>query len=781
MKNLFLCLILGVLCSTVPMQAQTTVQGNVMEENEAPVPFAHVGLWDELDSTRLLHSGITDLQGNFQLPRVPAGSYRLTISSLGFKSFVDSHFQVLALKERSGVEGRDAGSTLRVRLLSESLQMQAVQVQGRAVRVAADKVVYAVGSADVKGKTQALELIGRIPKLSVDPVEQKIKSHDGKAVKLLINGMNASENALRTLRPEHILRMEHYDIPPARFAAYGSVLNVITKTAEQGWEAGIDLAHAFTTGFGNDMGYLKFNNGRTQWSLDYNLNYRDYSDRVQSYRQTYRFETVDYERSESLKNAFGYDDHQLSLGYVFQDSVHGSLQIKCSPNGMRMHNDGVSEILFGMNDSLTLRNGSQARRSEVFNPVLDVYYSKTLPQGREWIINAVGTAFRTRNRYLNVEKNPQQEVVLQDFMNEKNRKYSLIAEAVYSKKNEVGKGDFGYQVEANRLTSSIDNTFEASDYTTHYQQHQGYAQWTGKWKNLLINGQIGLAYRSSSSASETYSAWILRPRFMVGYEWNGGHTLRWGIKRENHEPGIAQWSSNRVFETDHIIRQGNPYLRHSIENETYLDYTFTREGFSLELIPYFSYTQSPISSYYTLREEAIVYAAENGRYERSYGLQYILSYKPFKTDILQLEAYGRCIKTELSSSFIGKYAHWNTPFSYQIQSRIDHFTLYFMGKIIGKNLDGPYLVSDENGQHLGLKYAKGSWGFSCQAYWIGTASKYNMHTIEKSYVQKDLKTRINDNATMLVFGVSYAWERGKSYQQAQKQLHHRDGDAGMFR
>lgn len=760
----------GFLCWSGIVSAQMTIPGIVVEENGSPIAFANVCLFPPIDSTKVLQTGMSDLKGNFQLTSLKEGAYKLQVTYLGFKTY----------QQQLVVNPKSDGQLVVVTLQSQAQQLDEVSVKGKSVRVSADKVIYVIGSDDLKGKTQALELVSRVPKLSVDPVDQKIKSHDGKEVKVLLNGMNASENILRTLRPEHILRMEHYDIPPVRFAQYGSVLNIITKSAEQGWESGLEINHAFTTGFGNDMTYFRFNAGRSQWSMDYNLYYRDYSDRRQNFRQHYVFDSIRYERQDNLKNAFGYDDHQINLGYVYQDSNRRALQIKFSPNYMNMHNNGNSNILFSAHDSITSRTGSQNRNSYVFNPVLDIYYSRTWKDGQEFMINAVGTAFRTHNRYINEEKNPQEIVLLHDFMNERNRKYSLITEAVYSQKIGPGKWDIGYQIEANQLTSAIDNTFETSDYTTRYQQHYLYSQWTGKWNAFLLNAQLGLAYRASESAQDSYDAWIFRPMLMLGYEWNEHHNLRWISKRENHEPGIAEWSNNRVYESDHIIRQGNPFLRHSVDNETYIDYTFQWNRMSLELIPYFCYTQSPINSYYTLRDDAIVYAAENGDYQRKYGLQYVFQCQPFNTKWLQLYAYGEIMKTELSSSFVGKYDHWNYPLRYRIMSNVKDFTFYYMGSIVGSNLDGPYLVSDENAQHLGVKYAKGVWSFSCSAYWIGTASKYHMHTIPESYVQKNLSTRINDNASMIVFGVSYAWTKGKSYKQSEKQLHHRDGDAGVF-
>lgn len=208
MKMKKLGILLGCLCWAVFAQAQMIIQGNVTEENGTDIPFANICLFASNDTTRVVQSAMSDLKGDFQLAKLKAGNYRIQVSFLGFKTF----YKQLELSSQSGT------TSLQVQLAPDAQQLDAVAVTGKSMRVAADKVVYTIGSGEVKGKTQALELISRIPKLSVDPVEQKIKSHDGKEVKVLVNGMSASENILKTIRPEQVIRMEHYDIPPARFA-----------------------------------------------------------------------------------------------------------------------------------------------------------------------------------------------------------------------------------------------------------------------------------------------------------------------------------------------------------------------------------------------------------------------------------------------------------------------------------------------------------------------------------------------------------------------------------
>lgn len=79
--------------------------------------------------------------------------------------------------------------------------------------------------------------------------------------------------------------MEYYDLPPMRYGGGTTkVLNVITKGAVEGIYGGIDLSHAFTTGFFNDSFYLRYNRGRGQFAVSYYGSYRNYHHRDGDYR-----------------------------------------------------------------------------------------------------------------------------------------------------------------------------------------------------------------------------------------------------------------------------------------------------------------------------------------------------------------------------------------------------------------------------------------------------------------------------------------------------------------
>lgn len=65
------------------------------------------------------------------------------------------------------------------------------------------------------------------------------------------------------------------------------MINYVVRRRYSGYVGGIQTQQAFTTGFNNCAAYFKYNYRKSEFSLSYNFNYRDYdkrrSDRTEDY------------------------------------------------------------------------------------------------------------------------------------------------------------------------------------------------------------------------------------------------------------------------------------------------------------------------------------------------------------------------------------------------------------------------------------------------------------------------------------------------------------------
>lgn len=226
--------------------------------------------------------------------------------------------------------------------------------------------------------------------------------------------------------------------------------------------------------------------------------------------------------------------------------------------------------------------------------------------------------------------------------------------------------------------------------------------------------------------------------------------------------------------------QGNPELRHSITNDLNLDWGWSSKFLEIKLSAVYRATERPISNYFSQGSDFIVLASENGNWSNTYGGVYSGTIKPFKNNILSFRFQGQIVKTDLSSSLAGNFSYTYSPLWYQITFQYKQWNASFLGNIVGKYLNGPYLSTNENQSYLNLSYTKGDLMISASCFWFLTKSKYRTSTIPESLVKYSSYNWIDDNKSMIVLGLRYNIFKGIKYQEKASKLQNADRDTGMF-
>ena len=181
----------------------------------------------------------------------------------------------------------EAGDIGTIQMRPAEYIINGVTVEGTRIMNYVDKSVHTFTIEQISQARNVRDLLEHVEDLKIDLVSNKIQRMDGGSVKILINGIAASDIDLKGIPANKISRVEYYNIPPARYADAGTLINVITKRMETGINAGIEASTAFTTGFTNDEAYLNLTSGNHQFSLSYSFNMRDYSKRFGE--QTYDY------------------------------------------------------------------------------------------------------------------------------------------------------------------------------------------------------------------------------------------------------------------------------------------------------------------------------------------------------------------------------------------------------------------------------------------------------------------------------------------------------------
>ncbi len=226
-RSLFLLLLLFAnifaMAQPVVLPKGTTVNGTVQEQNKTPIAYVTISILGP--SNKLIAGAISDEKGSFKLEGLPAGSFTLQFSLLGYQTLQ----KPLSITSNSPIH---LGSTI---LVPDPLLLKEVSVVGEksAISLKLDKKVFETGKDILSQTGSATDLLASIPSVSVSPTGAISLRGNGNVL-VMINGRRSGvveSNALEQLPADQIERVEVITNPSSRYDAAGSagIINIVLK------------------------------------------------------------------------------------------------------------------------------------------------------------------------------------------------------------------------------------------------------------------------------------------------------------------------------------------------------------------------------------------------------------------------------------------------------------------------------------------------------------------------------------------------------------------------
>ena len=191
--------------------------GQLVDENGHPVIFANIQLLSIADTT-FITGGVTNENGQFVIP-CQEPKVRMRASCVGLKTL-----------ERI-VEIGEIGE---IRMQGEEYAINGVVVKGHHRVDKVDRSVFTFSDEQKKISRQTQEILTTLPGLRYDVQTGTLKSMTGKSMKILVNGVEATDNDLKSIPVDKIKNVEYYTIPPARYADVGTLINIKTQPLDAG-------------------------------------------------------------------------------------------------------------------------------------------------------------------------------------------------------------------------------------------------------------------------------------------------------------------------------------------------------------------------------------------------------------------------------------------------------------------------------------------------------------------------------------------------------------------
>ena len=770
MKKIYFALLLIAFSINVVF-AQTKLSGKVVSSvDSSGIPFVAVVLCDKTDSSQYLYSTITDMEGSYVIPEVRNDTYLLLASCLGFDKYSVS----------LNVEGSDI---VRNIVMSPSLtELSEIEVLGRTKEKAFNKTSYLITASDRQKSSNSIDLLKSVPKLYVDNLSKSVSLKTGGAVKILLNGLSATEHEILAINKNEIASVDFIDFPPARYSEYSAVINIITKEKTSGGTAGFDLTNSCNPVYADDMVYFSYNKGASKIAFQYSFDYDDDRKDFDNSNYKYSLRGVDYDRNEESSGKSRTNGHCINLTYSSQKINDYAFNLKLSPSYSFNELDYKSLLTLGRNNDIEMGFSDYYYKSELFNPVADLYFSKTIADKHELALNVVGTGYVSNSKRKNCDVVDVADTLLNDFTNADNDKYSLIGEVAYNVtlgKQRLGAGYKGSVANDryNELASA-----DVLSYTASINYNKLYAEFGGNWGRFdyMMNCEWTNTVFSEDISSNRYANNAFTPRFRIEYSLSDISSIKFTGKSSLEQPSLADLSNDRFYISNEVVRHGNPALKPYWMCSGDLEYEYIGDILEFYAECEYSHGKKSFVPVYKIQDNFIGIYNENSKYVDVLKANLIAEYAPWDQllDLYVLVGVNN-YKARLEDGMV--INHTSFPvMGYVAFNVLNGWNFGYMFRVPTKSMGERYIMTATNTSNVWISYDAENFSIGLEWDWPFSNKKTHTETYSNDVLDYHSKSGSYAYGNMISLNFSYNFQFGRKYNDVEKKLKNQDNDSGVM-
>lgn len=660
--------------------------------------------------------------------------------------------------------------------VDKSITLDEVTVRASKVVNKPDGMVIYPTDSQRQASTNGYSFLEKLtlPNLHVDNINHTISAIDNRGgVQLRINGIIVDKPEITALDPKDILRIDFIDKPGVRYGeSLAYVINIMTRRNDSGYSIGTDITSAITTIQGDGMVYGKWNKGKSEWSVSYDINggKSKGSNILQNANYTLTdgsIYTIERNDVETLRK---YISHNAKLTYnwadstatVFQTSLSGALNK--TPD-----NYSIKEIIDGNHSyKATSRDGSKD-----LSPVLDIYFFRQLTPKQSIIANAVGTFISTKTNSFYDEGTPY-------IYNVDGKSASLLSEMIYENRLKpftLSAGlNYRYKHTRNDYTGDATARTRMND-----NKLYAFGEIKGSIKQFQYSLGTGVSYIHYTQNEHTYNFWTYRPKLTLTYNPSNELQMSYTFQMQERTSRIAMTSDAAIRTNSMEWTVGNPDLKPSRDMEHRLLVSYNTNRLQSFIEGYYKQCRRPNMAHYERTDDnRFIYTQIN---QKEIDVLNITAYAGYwiLPEKLQVAANGgmyRCF------NFGYDYTHCYTSWFYvgsitaylgkfYLRGYIDNGTRFLEGE--SKSYNGAYSA-------LQASYNLKNWQFSLT--WANPLCS-NYKSFENELLNRNLyKHSIGyskDSGNCISLNIVWRLNRGRNHQSAEKRINLKDTDNGIMK
>lgn len=655
-------------------------------------------------------------------------------------------------------------------------ELEEVIVEGRTQRVIKFGVEY---TPDKKTKKTAIDATNlllqmQIPQLSINPASNDIKTLAGKDVAMYIDYAPATEQELKGLRPEEVLRVEVLNYPDdPRFESAPHVVNFIMVKYEWGGYTKLSLeGKTLTDNRINGDVYSKFVYKKMTFDANASALWSHADRDVSTQQQTFRdFDYGGRHFDQVVRTASGGVDYLrrnnqqwASLRATYKsDASYVQHQITFAREATPIERN-ASQVAFS-DDILPDADAAERGSTQSIYPNVRGYYQFTLPKGNSLVAswNFMYGATKRAAFYQLADLNP----IIND---NKEKIYQPNATIQYSKK-------LGHDNTFRTSLMSF-NTRYNTEYSGSYNglqkllssENMLFLEYMQTWKaGLSLYSRVGASYVIGRvNGTNVLEQWNPRLGMQLEYQINDKHSASiegwWG----NSHPQ-ADTSNEALVQSNELLwLKGNPDLKNTLFASAVASYNFIPTN-NLSFSTTIEYEGNPDKQayeYFTLPGiDGLVRRTINSGTVHNYSL-WLSANLSLLNNSLSLRAYGQAQRVVLTGcdsqsmnllfgSIYARYSrnNWSAMLFYQSPQKL--LSAWTQGA----------RISFKSTYGINLNYATGDFKAELQfRNWFNRDGFYTSR-FHSAHFDKTAQTWSSDLSRTLLLTLTYTFPYGKQVQR----------------
>jgi hypothetical protein len=596
----FLLLLLLVNCLSL-IRAQSKITGTVRNKDGEGLEAATVLLHRQKDSI-VMRSAVSDKSGGFVLDRVAAGTYFVSVTSIGYGRYM------------GGAVVLDSGESKVVDVVmspaAKNLQAVSVVTKKPFVEWKLDKMVVNVESSPFfTPGMSALDIIERSPGIEVDYVNNTIGLITKPGTTIYINGRKSYLsgvdllNYLRGLPAGSIEQVEIMSQPSAKYDAAngGGIINIVLKRNQADGLIGSVTASAIFGYYFKTRDNLMLNWRQDKVNVNFTMgvsDYKNFNDQhtLSSFRSGYG---VPYSQYQDYQTSTIADSRSYTpaLAMDYQVTKNSSLGLDLS--GLFSTNVSSTNGTVSLEDSpkqvIQQQSIPNSTRNTVSNPGINMNWLQKISGGGELTADADYLHYHSpgvQDSYLLNGSLPS-DIDIYAFKTDYSQPLSPKGGA-HETKLEAGVKTSFVRTDNNSSYSQYDTLQKVWEPDTALNNHFIYSEninaaYVNLNRQLSKQWSVELGVRAEQTTAvgdELAQGGSFRHRYLnafptgyIGYVLNDKNSFSLSYGRGIGRPSYLDLNPFRYVINQYNIREGNPKLQPDFSNSFELQYHYKSELF----------------------------------------------------------------------------------------------------------------------------------------------------------------------------------------------------------